>query len=564
MALIQARVLYDFDGQPDTSELSVSANEVITITRQDIGEGWWEGLNSRGQTGLFPASYVELLSAPPPAIPPPPLPTDYSSLQTENGMPLSSSYPSTPHHQVPSGGSYDDWDDEWDDDEPTPSDQGHSNNQGSGGGGGGGFGLALPSREARSSSTGDVSSIGKGDSAGKGAFRRNFNRFSTFVKSGGEDFILGKTKINVVNDEMVRIVETEDGILIWAPNPNPYHCSITSPKKESKLKGLKSYIAYQITPSFNSIQVSRRFKHFDWLHQRLEEKFSLIPIPPIPDKQISGRYEDSFIEHRMVRLQNWVDRITRHPVLSQCEVIMHFLTCTDDKRWKQGKRRAEKDELLGASFFHAIETPQKPLDIQQVENQTENFARFVKSMDDGVKNLQTLVIDQIKKHTGPYKREWQKVGHAFRTLAISFEMDTTEYSRDLTSAVKHTGETYDNIGSLFEEQPKYDLEPMGDVLHEYKGMLAEFPEILTVHRGSLNKTREYEKLTVDGKVDTGLLQEVRNRMDVVSYASLAEINHFQSERVTDFNKMMKEYLTEQIRFYEKIVVKLQESLATYK
>lgn len=39
---------------------------------------------------------------------------------------------------------------------------------------------------------------------------------------------------------------------------------------------------------FNNIQVSRRYKHFDWLHERLEEKYSLIPIPPLPDKQFSG------------------------------------------------------------------------------------------------------------------------------------------------------------------------------------------------------------------------------------------------------------------------------------
>lgn len=39
---------------------------------------------------------------------------------------------------------------------------------------------------------------------------------------------------------------------------------------------------------FNNIQVSRRYKHFDWLHERLMEKFSFIPIPPLPDKQIQG------------------------------------------------------------------------------------------------------------------------------------------------------------------------------------------------------------------------------------------------------------------------------------
>lgn len=27
---------------------------------QDVGEGWWEGINSKGEKGLFPAGYVEV------------------------------------------------------------------------------------------------------------------------------------------------------------------------------------------------------------------------------------------------------------------------------------------------------------------------------------------------------------------------------------------------------------------------------------------------------------------------------------------------------------------------
>lgn len=38
-----------------------------------------------------------------------------------------------------------------------------------------------------------------------------------------------------------------------------------------------------------------------------------------------------------------------------------FLTTTDEKMWKHGKRRAEKDELVGANFFMALEVPDKPL-----------------------------------------------------------------------------------------------------------------------------------------------------------------------------------------------------------
>lgn len=39
----------------------------------------------------------------------------------------------------------------------------------------------------------------------------------------------------------------------WCRDPNDgphgYQCVVASPKKESKLKGLKSFIAYQITPT---------------------------------------------------------------------------------------------------------------------------------------------------------------------------------------------------------------------------------------------------------------------------------------------------------------------------
>lgn len=53
-------VLYDFVGEPGSSELSITAGETLLVTRQDVGEGWWEGTSKSGQTGLFPAAYVEV------------------------------------------------------------------------------------------------------------------------------------------------------------------------------------------------------------------------------------------------------------------------------------------------------------------------------------------------------------------------------------------------------------------------------------------------------------------------------------------------------------------------
>ena len=56
----QVHALYDFDAQPDTGELSLIAGDILTVTRTDVGEGWWEGQNARGEIGLFPEAYVEV------------------------------------------------------------------------------------------------------------------------------------------------------------------------------------------------------------------------------------------------------------------------------------------------------------------------------------------------------------------------------------------------------------------------------------------------------------------------------------------------------------------------
>lgn len=44
-------------------------------------------------------------------------------------------------------------------------------------------------------------------------------------------------------------------------------------------------------------------------------------------------------------------------------------------------------------------------------------------MDSTLKNLMATGIDQTKKHQGPYKREYQKIGHAFASLGQAFAME---------------------------------------------------------------------------------------------------------------------------------------------
>ena len=78
------------------------------------------------------------------------------------------------------------------------------------------------------------------------------------------------------------------GTPMWEPNPAAHTVMVREPSKQKKFKGIKTFTAYQVVPSSTGRAVSRRYKHYDWLHSRLEEKFTLNSVPPLPDKQYYG------------------------------------------------------------------------------------------------------------------------------------------------------------------------------------------------------------------------------------------------------------------------------------
>lgn len=552
----QVQALYDFSGEPNTTEMSITCGEILTLINTEIGEGWWEGRNSKGETGLFPAAYVRKLAP-------------EESVQTK-AAPAAPRYDqanddwgdqqfSAGDSNFQRGTSHEEgWDDDWDDDtysEIGPVQQQNKtqyNQQ-----------LTplpgMPISDFNHHNEDTASNYG----SSVGTVKKN-SSFKPSSKVTGESYLLATLNVEVPDSEKVYIVQEEDRYEWW-PITQPYTVTVASPKKESKFKGIKSFIAYQLTPSFNNIQVSRRYKHFDWLHERLQEKFTLIPIPPLPDKQISGRYDEQLIERRRVQLQEFVDWMCRHPVLSKCEVWQHFLTCTDEKRWKAGKRQAERDALLGLNYCISIVVPEKALLQSQVDHIAEQCHMFINSMDTSVKSVANMCMAHTKKLQTSYKADCQKVGEAFCSLAASLSLDegSLASTSKLTTAIKMTGSAYIDIGRMYDDQPKYDWEPLGDKFHLYKGIVGGFPDVLNTHKSAIQKKREYERQTAENKMQVAQLNEVIRRTDVVSYSLLAEINHFKAERTKDLNATMQKFLRQQITFYKRVVEKLETTLKYY-
>ncbi|XP_067274113.1 sorting nexin-9b isoform X2 [Pseudorasbora parva] len=594
----KAQVLYDFAAEPGNNELSVREGETITITNQNIGGGWIEARNSRGDVGLVPEDYLEINPAQPftsggnaapldfsffdthvptpastaqvdvaqPETPITPVTQGFSSTspdETSNGNDpwaafdnnasggFSNNWPAQPEgtetgktsnnawhsggqghpqaYQGP-GAEDDEWDEEWDDVKSS-----------------GGY---------TESEAGDGGALNRGGAHGS-SMKIALNKFPGFSKSGPELYLLSKqaakgTKLPIYMGEVGPV---------WAYPDYQLDCVVADPKKGTKMYGLKSYIEYQVTPTTTNKPVNHRYKHFDWLYERLLDKFgSAIPIPCLPDKQVTGRFEEEFIKMRMERLQAWMTRMCRHPVISCSEVFQLFLSYKDEKDWKTGKRKAEKDETVGVMVFSTIEPEGLPdLDLIEVEQKCEQFNKFTRAMDDGVKDLLTIGNEHWKRCTGPLPKEYQRIGKSFQNLSSVFISSGYEGEATLTDALTAAGKTYEEIAQMVAEQPRKDLHFLMETNNEYKGLLGCFPDTIGVHKAAIEKVKEGDKLVAAGKISSSDKTTMSKRASIMSYALQAEMNHFHSNRIYDYNRVMQQYLEEQVKFYEMIAEKLRHA-----
>uniref|UniRef100_A0A8C9EWG4 Sorting nexin 9 n=1 Tax=Pavo cristatus TaxID=9049 RepID=A0A8C9EWG4_PAVCR len=187
-----------------------------------------------------------------------------------------------------------------------------------------------------------------------------------------------------------------------------------------------------------------------------------------------------------------------------------------------------------------------------LEQKCDAVGRFTKAMDDGVKELLTVGQEHWKRCTGPLPKEYQKIGKALQSLALVFSTSGYQGESDLNEAITEAGKTYEEIASLVADQPKKDLHFLMETNHEYKGFLGCFPDIIGAHKGAIERVKESDKLVATSKITPQDKQNMVKRVSTMAYALQAEMNHFHSNRIYDYNSVIRLYLEQQAQFYETV------------
>ncbi|WWC88545.1 uncharacterized protein L201_003456 [Kwoniella dendrophila CBS 6074] len=333
---------------------------------------------------------------------------------------------------------------------------------------------------------------------------------------------------------------------------------------------VRGYTVYTVKTTTTSphyrkgnFSVLRRFSDFLWLLDLLNFNNPGIIIPPMPGKHIIGRFQDQFIETRRMALQNFLTKITNHPILQLDQDLKLFLE--SDSFAYDSKIR--KQEII------AIEKSQQPTNSSglfsngigvgsnkfiEFDDWFESRNNFLNSLENQLKNL-SKSIDLTSKS----KLELSQTILIFsESLLILSESDL---GLNLTKSLKELNNITQKENELYENQAKSDVINLLNLTDEYirfiQSVKFTFSSRIKSHHQLKSAENHLNRLISQREKlrSTGQINEKVNQI-------LAEINEAEKqvrESKLNFENITKLIKSEFIRFEKQRIEEFKSTLESY-
>ncbi|KAG0311973.1 hypothetical protein BGZ97_011511 [Linnemannia gamsii] len=574
------RALYDFEGQPEFSELSFSAGDVLTVVKVGLAEGW-SLAEKDGVRGLVPEAYVTYVhdfSISP----------DNQSGHTQQASVNSaySGYSTTtatastnPRNSVFGKRQLNRF--SWfvttgvEEFLLTGGTNSNGTSQGATKQGASGYAKDSP-HSRRTSSVQDLYERSPPSSGGSIRDRPALGPHGSIRTQPGDKIIEEEDDEDEVTESDKHYIQSGPS---WQEKAPLFKVRVHDPETKRKMVGMQEYTLFQVTSTFTegvSVTVERRYSQFEWLYERLVNKFGAIILPPLPEKQYSGRFSEEFIERRRRALERFLNRLVRHPVLRYSDLLTHFLSCNEDGDWRRAERKFDNDRITGIAFFQHVYHPEFNVNEDGDIDLVERFNAHCK----GSERLMPFLTDAtlaykegISDSAFQYKRfglallnliSTSKDGIENQTLnddlAWCWRENCNECLR-LTKAMQTTAETMNLMAEIKQTHIADGCLPWQETIREHATPSTTYAPLVDMHTGTHKKLVEvFEKEQTMEEIDS---ETVKSRCDTVFNITLAEMDRAHDERVQDFQKGTKDFLDAQIAYHEKMLAHLKQARTVF-
>lgn len=342
----------------------------------------------------------------------------------------------------------------------------------------------------------------------------------------------------------------------------------------TKFAGIKQFTVFRVTDTRTNVTVDRRFKHFTWLHEQLCRIYPHFLIPPLPGKQVSGRFEDEFVERRRRALERFLDRVAKHPVLGSSAVLLHFLTADDHKNWKAGKRLSEQIPVASET----IDVKQgEHVDAVEILARTSTFMEWLSKRlagwhdaGEGLSASFHALADAFQKmglalmqFSGPTAGQPEYV--LARTKQIlsersPFSVGFGRYSEwwdggraagefaGVLMSLSRFGSGIERIALMIREHQEQQSITLLEFLKHYSELAKALPAFPRSRKSGGEKPPSSPRPRMPS---TAGADDNDTSDDLKEQILLAELRYFHERLIQDFQSLIHEFIQEQIEFHRK-------------
>ncbi|KAI0057475.1 Vps5-domain-containing protein [Artomyces pyxidatus] len=339
------------------------------------------------------------------------------------------------------------------------------------------------------------------------------------------------------------------------------------------IRGYTMYTVHTRTtsPLFSksSFSVLRRYSDFLWLYETLSLNNPGVVVPPVPEKNPFGRFDDQFVQQRRFALENCITKIANHPVLGKDPDLKLFLesdTFSLDIKHRKAEIAQERGGLM-ASIGQSFVGP------RFVETD-EWFDRQKAYLDILESQLRGLVkaIDVVAKHRTELAVAMGEFAQTIGDLAAS------ELGSSLTHSLSALAEVERKTQAAEAAQAQADLATIMTTSDEYARLINSvrmaFSSRVRMYHAWQNADADsrrvrqtHERNRAQGKISTDRLGyslnqiaeaerralDAKQEFEQVSRLVKSEVARFEQERIEDFKSALERFLDGMIERQKEII-----------
>ncbi|KAG5913026.1 Sorting nexin mvp1 [Claviceps africana] len=202
---------------------------------------------------------------------------------------------------------------------------------------------------------------------------------------------------------------------------------------------------YEVASQRRGSKVIRRYSDFVWLLDCLHKRYPFRTLPLLPPKRVAvnGNHlsnDGSFIEKRRRGLARFLNAVVRHPVLSQEQLVIMFLTVpTELSVWRKQATISVLDEFADKALPPGLEDS-LPSTLEDLFSRTRSGVGRSAELYINVCNIMDRLVKRTEGVAADHARIAMTLTSLTETSAETYATDTNEVpllNDGLTAMSKH-------------------------------------------------------------------------------------------------------------------------------